>query len=261
MNKNQKISNGLKIISWNINGIRAIIKKGFLEFLKKENPDIVCLQEIKIDDTARNKETFDFKNYDEFWNSAKRPGYSGTMMLIKNSLIKDIVSRKIYTHNEGRAQILEMKKFFLVNVYFPNSKDDLSRLNYKIKFNDKLLSHIKLLDKKKPVIICGDYNVAHQEIDIARPKENEGSSGFTKEERNWMTKFLKNGFTDTFRYKNPKKIQYSWWSFRAGARARNVGWRIDYFCVSKRFIKNIKHAYILDTVIGSDHAPIGVDLL
>lgn len=250
----------MKILSWNVNGIRAVIKKGFLDFLKKENPDILCLQEIKIDDNARNKELFNFKDYDEFWNSAKRPGYSGTMILIKNSLIKDIVSKKIYSHDEGRAQVLETKKFFLVNVYFPNSKDDLSRLDYKIKFNNKLLSHIKTLDKKKPVIICGDYNVAHNEIDIARPRENEGSAGFTREERNWMNKFSKSGFVDTFRYFHPNKIQYSWWSFRAGARKRNVGWRIDYFCVSKRFIKNIKHGFILDKVIGSDHAPIGIEL-
>jgi exodeoxyribonuclease III len=250
----------MKILSWNINGIRAVIKKGFLDFLKKENPDILCLQEIKIDDNTRNKETFNFHDYDEFWNSAKRPGYSGTMILIKNNLKNDVVSKKIYSHDEGRAQILEMKKFFLINVYFPNSKDDLSRLDYKIKFNDKLLSHIKQLNKKKAVIICGDYNVAHQEIDIARPRENQGCAGFTKEERNWMSKFLSYGFVDTFRFLNPKKIQYSWWSFRAGARSRNVGWRIDYFCVSKRFIKNIKSAYILDKVIGSDHAPIGIDL-
>ncbi len=236
------------------------MKKGFLEFLKKENPDILCLQEIKIDDNARNKETFDFKDYDEFWNSAKRPGYSGTMILIKDSLKKDIVSKKIYPHDEGRVQILEMKKLYLVNVYFPNSKDDLSRLDYKIKFNNHLLLHLKQLEKKKPVVVCGDYNVAHQEIDIARPKENEGSSGFTIEEKNWMSKFLKSGFVDTFRFFNPKKIQYSWWSFRAGARSRNVGWRIDYFCVSKKLIKNIKDAYILDKVLGSDHAPVGIEI-
>lgn len=254
-----KKSNGLKILSWNVNGIRAIIKKGFVEFLKKQNPDILCLQEIKIDDSTRNKEKFDFKDYDEFWNSAKRPGYSGTMMLIKNSLKKKVILKKIYTHEEGRVQILELKKFYLINVYFPNSKDDLSRLDYKIKFNNKLLSHIKLLEKKKPVIICGDYNVAHDEIDIARPKENEGNAGFTYKERNWMNKFLKNGFVDTFRELNPKKIQYSWWSFRASARARNVGWRIDYFCVSKKFMKNIKNAHILDQVVGSDHAPIGIE--
>ncbi|MDD3284035.1 MAG: exodeoxyribonuclease III [Patescibacteria group bacterium] len=262
MTKNnvKKLSSRLKILSWNINGIRAMMKKGFLDFLKKQNPDILCLQEIKIDDNAKNKESFDFKNYDEFWNSAKRPGYSGTMMLIKNSLKKEVISKKIYTHDEGRVQILELKKFYLINVYFPNSKDDLARLDYKIKFNNKLLLHIKLLEKKKPVIICGDYNVAHEEIDIARPKENNGNAGFTYEERNWMTKFLEYGFVDTFRKLNPTKIQYSWWSFRAGARVRNVGWRIDYFCVSKKFMKNIKSAYILDQIQGSDHAPIGIEI-
>lgn len=250
----------MKILSWNINGIRAVIKKGFKDFLEKESPDILCLQEIKIDDSARNKETFDFADYEEFWNSAKRPGYSGTMILIKNSLKKEIISKKIYPHNEGRVQILELKKYFLVNVYFPNSKAELSRLDYKISFNEELLKHLKKLEKTKPVIVCGDFNVAHQEIDLKNPKANIGCAGFTREERAWMDKFLKNGFVDTFRYFYPDKVQYTWWSYRAGARERNAGWRIDYFCTSKKIIKNIKKAYILDKVTGSDHCPIGIEV-
>ena len=250
----------MKIMSWNINGIRAVIKKGFLDFLKKEEPDILCLQEIKIDDTARNKENFNFPDYEEFWNSAERKGYSGTMMLIKNSLKKEIISQKIYPNDEGRAQILELKKFFLINVYFPNANRELSRMPYKMDFNQKLLKHIKKLEKKKPVIITGDFNVAHQEMDLARPKANIGNAGFTDEERNSFQEYLNSGLIDTFRYLNPKKIQYTWWSYRAGARPRNIGWRIDYFCISKKFIKNIKTSYILNKIMGSDHCPIGIEI-
>jgi len=247
-------------MSWNINGIRAVIKKGFLDFLKREKPDILCLQEIKIDKLARDKENFDFPNYEKFWNSAERKGYSGTMILIKKSLVKEIISKKIYPNNEGRVQIIEFKKFFLINTYFPNANQELSRLPYKIDFYKKLLKHIKKLEKKKSVIITGDFNVAHQEIDLARPKPNIGKAGFTTEERESMNEYLDSGLVDTFRYLNPKKVQYTWWSYRAGARPRNVGWRIDYFCASKKFIKNIKESYILDKIMGSDHCPIVLKL-
>jgi exodeoxyribonuclease III len=250
----------MKIMSWNINGIRAVIKKGFLDFLKKEKPDILCLQEIKIDDIARNKENLAFPGYEEFWNSAERKGYSGTMMLIKNSLKKEIISQKVFPNDEGRAQILELKKFFLINVYFPNANRELSRMPYKMNFNQKLLKHIKKLEKKKPVIITGDFNVAHQEMDLARPKANIGNAGFTNEERNSFQEYLDSGLTDTFRHLNPQKVQYTWWSYRAGARPNNVGWRIDYFCTSKKFIKNIKDSYILNDIMGSDHCPIGIKI-
>ena len=256
--KSKKLSNGLKIISWNVNGLRAVIKKGFLDFLNNERPDILCLQEIKIDDTARNKENFDFPNYEEFWNSAERKGYSGTMMLIKNSLKKEIKYQKIFPNNEGRAQILELKNFFLINVYFPNANRELSRMPYKMKFNQKLLKHLKKLEKKKPVIITGDFNVAHQEIDLARPKDNEGNAGFTQEERNSFQEYLDAGLIDTFRYFHPQKIKYTWWTYRANARPKNIGWRIDYFCVSKKFIKNVQNSYIMNEVMGSDHCPIGL---
>jgi len=250
----------MKIMSWNVNGIRAVIKKGFLDFLKEEKPDILCLQEIKIDDTARNKENFDFPGYEEFWNSAERKGYSGTVILIKNSLDKKVISKKVYPNNEGRVQILELKKFFLINTYFPNANRELSRLPYKMEFNKKLLKHIKSLEKKKPVIITGDFNVAHQEIDLARPKANIGNAGFTAEERKSMDEYLNSGLIDTFRHLNPQKVQYTWWSYRAGARPNNVGWRIDYFCVSAKMIKHIKKSFILEKVHGSDHCPIGVEI-
>ena len=250
----------MKIISWNINGLRAVIKKNFLDFLKNEKPDILCLQEIKIDDNTRNKENFNFPGYEEFWNSAERKGYSGTMILIKKSLKNEIISQKIFPNNEGRAQILELDKFFLINVYFPNANRELSRIPYKMEFNKKLLKYIENLKKKKSIIITGDFNVAHQEIDLARPKANIGNAGFTDKERNSFQEYLNSGLIDTFRYLNPKKIQYTWWSYRAGARPNNVGWRIDYFCTSKEFIKNIKNSYILNKIMGSDHCPIGIKL-
>jgi exodeoxyribonuclease III len=251
----------MKIMSWNINGLRAVIKKNFYDFLKEESPDILALQEIKISEDKIEKENFQFDGYKEFWNSAKRPGYSGTLILYKNNIdvIKKTKGFKIDKFDEeGRLQAIELKDFYLINTYFPNSNDKLSRLPYKMEFNKEVLKYIKKLEKKKPVIITGDLNVAHEEIDIARPKENEGSAGFTREERLWMSEFLQNGFIDTFRYYNPKKVKYSWWSFRSAARERNVGWRIDYFCVSKKIIKKIKEADILDRVYGSDHAPIKI---
>ncbi len=254
----------MKIISWNVNGIRAVAKKGLLGFLRSYEPDILCLQEIKISNAAREETEFDFAAYKEYWNPAERPGYSGTAILVKAGFkevlgIKNGFGIKKFDR-EGRVQTLELKKFYLLNVYFPNSNHELTRLGYKVEFNEELLKYIKKLEKKKPVILTGDYNVAHEPIDLARPKENEGNPGYTSEERTWMTKFLKAGFVDTFRMVNGQKVQYSWWSFRAGARARNVGWRIDYFCVSDRLKKTVKKAYILDQVTGSDHAPVGVEI-
>jgi len=254
----------MKIISWNINGIRAVMKKGFLGFLKTESPDIICLQEIKISDDARLKTVFDFPGYVEYWNSARRPGYSGTAILVKEGFKKiKKVANGIGIEKfdiEGRVQVAEAEKFFLLNIYFPNSNSELTRLGYKLEFNRALLVYVKKLEKKKPVIITGDFNVAHQEIDLARPKENEGNAGFTDEERAWMTDFLKAGFIDSFRELNGLKIQYSWWSFRSAARQRNIGWRIDYVCLSAKLKRMVKKAYILDKITGSDHAPIGLEL-
>jgi exodeoxyribonuclease III len=285
----------MKIISWNVNGIRAVVKKGFKDFLVKESPDILCLQEIKISDSARNEETFDFAGYQEFWHSAARPGYSGTMTLVKDGL-KVLGEEKFPDDPEGRVQILEFGKFYLVNTYFPNANHELSRLDFKLKFNDRLLNFLNKLEMKpalqptpstqptpphtvrhpsqegkvatpprrgikKPIIICGDFNVAHEPIDLFHPKENEGNAGYTAQERAWMTKFLKAGFVDTFRAEHPAEKKYSWWSYRMGARARNVGWRIDYFCVSSYFYKSVESSFILDKIIGSDHCPVGINTI
>lgn len=254
----------MKIISWNINGIRAVAKKGLAAFLRSQKPDILCLQEIKISEAARAQIEFDFAGYTEYWHSAARPGYSGTAILVKGGLSGIISCQNglgIEKFDfEGRIQTLELKKFYLLNIYFPNANPELTRLNYKLEFNEALLKYLKKLEKKKPVVVTGDYNVAHEPIDLARPKENEGSPGFTEEERSWFKKFIASGFIDTFRLVNGQKVQYSWWSFRSGARARNVGWRIDYFCVSDKLKKQVKRAYILDKITGSDHAPVGLEL-
>lgn len=249
----------MKILSWNVNGIRAAVRKGFVDFLNKEKPDIIGLQEIKISDAARAQESFDFVDYQEFWNSADRSGYSGTAFLVKNGLEAKILP-KLSWDDEGRVQVIDVGKYYLANVYFPNAKDDLSRLEWKIDWNDKLLIYFKKLAKKKPLIVTGDYNVANEEIDLARPKPNVGNAGFTNEERAWMKRFLAAGFKDTFREIYPDKVQYSWWSYRANARANNVGWRIDYFCVSDNILKKVDKAFILDKVLGSDHAPIGIEI-
>ena len=249
----------MKFLSWNVNGIRAAVRKGFVAWLRKTKPDFLCLQEIKISDEARLKEEFDFVGYQEFWNSAARPGYSGTAILVKDGIkVKELP--KLSWDDEGRVQVLDIGKYYLINIYFPNAGPELKRLKFKIQFSDKLLKYLKKLEAKKPLLVCGDYNVAHQEIDLARPKPNEGNAGFTIEERNWMTKFLSKGFVDTFRNLQPTKIQYSWWSYRAAARQRNIGWRIDYWCVSKKIVGKIKKAFILDKVKGSDHAPVGMEI-
>ncbi|MFA5024550.1 MAG: exodeoxyribonuclease III [Patescibacteria group bacterium] len=254
----------MKLISWNVNGIRAVAKKGLAAFLRSAKPDILCLQEVKISDMAKNETEFDFTNYKEHWNCAKRPGYSGTAILVKEgfkgvrAVINGLGIKKF--DDEGRVQTVELDKFYLLNIYFPNARPELVRLGYKIEFNQVLFKYIKKLEKTKPVIVTGDYNVAHEPIDLARPKENEENPGYSAAERAWLTKFLKADFIDTFRFLNGDKVQYSWWSFRAGARARNIGWRIDYFCVSAKLKKHLKKAYILDKITGSDHAPIGLEL-
>jgi len=265
------LGENMKIISWNVNGIRAVAKKGLADFLQKAEPDVLCLQETKISDSKREEHVFDFVNYTEYWHSARRPGYSGVLVLVKKGIKVLSHETKIGVNKfdeEGRVIILELEKFYLVDAYFPNANHELSRLDYKLEFNDAVLSYVKKLEKNpstslrtgKPVIICGDFNVAHEEIDIARPKDNIGNAGFTKEERNWMTKFLQAGFIDTFRFKNPKLIKYSWWSYRFFARQKNIGWRIDYFCVSRKLKDKIKKADIMTEVLGSDHCPIALEL-
>lgn len=252
-------------ISWNVNGIRAVIKNGFLDFLKKYQPDILALQEVKIAEKDRTDAKLDFPGYLEIWHSAERPGYSGTAILIReksNLKILNQINGLNHDHfdKEGRVQTIEFEKFYLVNAYFPNTRHDLSRLDFKIEFNNKIFAHVKKLEKKKPVIITGDFNVAHTEIDLKNPKENEKNAGFTIEERTSFDKFIKKDMIDTFRELNPKKIQYTWWTYRFGARKRNVGWRIDYFVVSKTLKNKIKKAEILDQITGSDHCPISLKM-
>lgn len=244
--------------SWNINGIRAAVRKGFGDYLKSAQPDVIGLQEIKIAEEARLATEFDFAGYVEHWNSAKRPGYSGTATLVKNG-IEHSELPKLAWDDEGRVQAIDFGSYIFLNIYFPNASNDaLKRLDFKMKWNDKLLRYLKQLERKKPLVIVGDYNVAHEEIDLARPKDNVGSPGFTPEERAWMSTFLKAGFVDIWRAAYPDKVQYTWWSQRGGARSRNVGWRIDYVCVSKKFIPHVSRPEILDTVMGSDHCPVSV---
>ncbi|MFH1412797.1 MAG: exodeoxyribonuclease III [bacterium] len=251
----------MNVISWNVNGLRAVVKNGFVDFLKQSKPDIIGLQEIKISNQARLKQKFDFQDYFEYWNPAVKPGYSGTAVLSKNKpvSVKNGINIKKFD-KEGRVQALEYPEFYFVNAYFPNAQHELARIDFKIEFNKEFLKYLKKLDKKKPVIVCGDFNVAREEIDLKNPETNRENAGFSELERKWARKYLEAGFVDTFRHFYPTKVQYSWWTYRFQARKRNIGWRIDYFLVSIRMIKQIKKAHILDKVMGSDHAPVGIEL-
>ena len=255
----------MKYISWNVNGIRACIKKGFLEFMEKEDPDIICIQETKAN---KDQVELNLQNYKQYWNSAEKPGYSGTLILTKNKPLNCYNGIGIEKHdNEGRVITLEFNTHFLVNVYTPNSKRDLSRLEYRSNEWDKdFLFHINELEKEKPVIFCGDLNVAHQEIDLANPQNNKttksrpGNAGFTNEERNGFNNIIKARYLDSFRLFNKEPNHYTWWSYMFNSRKRNIGWRIDYFCISPQLKKNINNAYILPNILGSDHCPIGIDI-
>ncbi len=258
----------MKIASWNVNGLRAILKKGNLAaFLKAENPDIICIQETKA---KQGQAEVDFPEYEEIWNSAERPGYSGTAVFskikpiaIRNDFptLKDAADQFGDPLTEGRVLTVEFPEFFLVNVYTPNSKRSLERLELRHKtWDPAFLNYLKDLEKSKPVITCGDYNAAHTEIDIARPKENQRNAGFTIEEREGITNLISAGFVDTFRTLNPDKIQYTWWSHMGNARARNIGWRIDYFFISYSLKSKLKSATIFDQIMGSDHCPISIEI-
>lgn len=259
----------MKIYSWNINGIRSVLKKSdFKNFLFREKPDVLLLQEIKITEEARLKKEVDFKSlgYWAYWNSAQRPGYSGTLALISSSNLntgflncKNGIGVEKFD-KEGRVQTLEFDNFNLLNIYFPNANHELTRLDYKVEFNLSLENYLLELNKKKPVILGGDFNVAHEEKDLARPDSNKGRAGFTKEERKWIHAFLKKDFIDVFRHFYPDKIQYTWWTYRAMARERNVGWRIDYFVVAKKLLEKIKTVQIYDNTFGSDHCPISIEI-
>ncbi|MBL7058312.1 exodeoxyribonuclease III [Patescibacteria group bacterium] len=253
----------MKIISWNVNGIRACLKKGFKDFLLESKPDILAVQEIKIANKAIAGEAFDYPGYNEYYFSAKKPGYSGTGVMVSKKL--KVISYQeglgiIKFDDEGRTQVLEFDGFYLVNNYFPNTQDQLLRLDFKEEYNKEFLKVMKELEKKKPVITCGDFNVAHAPIDIKNDKANKGRAGYTDEERAWMTKFIEAGFVDTFRFLNPYNVEYSWWSYRFNARANNAGWRIDYILISDKLKTKLKKAYILCDVLGSDHAPVAVEM-
>ena len=249
----------MKLISWNVNGLRAVLKKGFEEFFYDINADIFCIQETKMQEGQI--ENFELKGYKQYWNSALKKGYSGTAVFTKiepNSVSYGI---GIEEHDqEGRVITLEFDKFYLVNIYVPNSKRELERLEYRMIWEDEIRKYLSNLNKKKPVIMCGDLNVAHEEIDLKNPKTNRRNAGFTDEERNKMTELLKANFIDTFRYVYPDKIAYSWWSYMGNARAKDIGWRIDYFIVSNDIKEKIKDAYIFKDIYGSDHCPVGLEI-
>ncbi len=247
----------MKLISWNVNGIRSALKKGFLDFVKRENPDVLCLQETKA---TEEQAGIGLDGYTTFWNSPDRPGYSGTAALTKIKPLKVTAGMGLIKHDkEGRVLTLELKDFYLVNVYVPNSKRDLSRLSYRAREWDvAFLKYLKGLEKKKPVVFCGDLNVAHEERDLANPKANEKNHGFTPQERAGFDHLIETGFLDTFREFHQGGGHYTWWSQLGNCRKRNIGWRIDYFLVSSVLRKRLKGAFILKEVMGSDHCPVGI---
>lgn len=247
----------MRIISWNVNGIRAIAKKGFNEIVEHMNPDVLCLQETKAQVDQVNEVLFG-NGYHIFANHAVKKGYSGTAILSKKEPLHVAYDMGIEEHdNEGRVITAEFDEYFVVTAYVPNSKAGLLRLDYRKQWDADLLSYLKKLEEKKPVIFCGDLNVAHRDIDIARPKANYNvSPGYTQTEIDGLDNYIKSGMTDTFRMQHPDEIKYSWWSFRAGARARNVGWRLDYILISNKLTPQIKETDILTDVMGSDHCPV-----
>lgn len=251
----------MKIYSWNVNGIRAAERKGFIDWLQKENPDVICIQETKAQPEQLSDKLLNIGEYKSYFMSAERKGYSGVAIYSK------IEPKNIYNlgikefDNEGRVIIAEFDNFILLNAYFPNSQEKGKRIDYKIAFCDAILEYANNLVKNgKNILICGDYNIAHTEIDLARPKQNEENPGYLPEERAWMTKYLSNGYIDIFRHFYPDTIKYSWWSYRGRARENNVGWRIDYFTCNKDFIKNVKSTDILTDIEGSDHCPLSIEI-
>ncbi|WMJ77938.1 MULTISPECIES: exodeoxyribonuclease III [unclassified Sedimentibacter] len=247
----------MKLISWNVNGLRACVNKGFMDSFKELDADIFCLQEIKLQEGQIELE---LEGYHDFWNYAEKKGYSGTAVLTREQPLSEAYGIGIGEHdNEGRVITLEFDKFYLVNVYTPNSKRALERLEYRMKWEDDFRNYLLKLNEHKPVVMCGDLNVAHKEIDLKNPKTNKKSAGFTNEERSKMTELIEAGFIDTFRYFYPDKEEaYSWWSNFAKSRERNVGWRIDYFITSKEFENELLDAFIYPEYYGSDHCPVGL---
>lgn len=251
----------MRLVSWNVNGIRSILGKGFLEFVWNANADVICLQEIK----AREEQVTGIpwpEEYHQFWNPAEKPGYSGTAIFSKIAPISVQFGIGLDLHDrEGRVITAEFDDYFLVNVYVPNSQRELTRLGYRTEsWEPAFLGFLKTLELTKPVVVCGDMNVAHREIDLARPKDNTRNAGFTPEERSCFQNIIDAGFIDTFRAMNPEGGHYTWWSYMNQARVRNIGWRIDYFCISPALFPHLKDAFIWPHVTGSDHCPVGVDI-
>ncbi|MCL2185691.1 MAG: exodeoxyribonuclease III [Treponema sp.] len=266
----------MRIISWNVNGIRAVEKKGFFDWLKKEDPDILCLNETKAEPgqlssaflkpsckTTQDGKISDSAVYHSFWASAKKRGYSGVAIYTKEEPLDVHLLGQSEFDDEGRVLIAEYKDFSLIAAYFPNSQDEGKRLSYKLAFNDAMLSLCNSIVKKgRHFLLCGDFNAAHTPIDLARPKQNENSAGYLPEERAWMDKFLAAGHIDTFRHFHPgEKGFYTWWSYRSTARENNIGWRIDYHCVDKNFISGVKSSIIRNEVTGSDHCPVEIEII
>ena len=249
----------MRFISWNVNGLRAVMKKGFEEIFLNLDADFVCLQETKL---QAGQIELELPGYESYWSYAEKKGYSGTVIFTKHTPLSVRYNLGIPEHDtEGRAVTLEYADFFLVCVYTPNAQDGLKRIDYRMRWEDAFRAYLLELDALKPVIVCGDMNVAHEEIDLKNPKQNVGNAGFSDEERGKFSELLDAGFTDSFRWLYPDRSDaYSWWSYRAAARERNVGWRIDYFVVSDRLRGNIKDAYILPEIQGSDHCPVGLDM-
>ena len=252
----------MRLVSWNVNGIRAVMKKDFISSLNSMETDILCLQETKAQDEQVSEALKEIEGYHLYRNSAEKKGYSGTAILTKQKPINVQYDMGIDEHDtEGRVIAAEFENFFLVTVYTPNSGSELKRLEYRQQWDADFLNYLKKLEEVKPIIVCGDLNVAHRDIDLARPKPNYNkSAGYTQAEIDGLDNYIKAALVDTFRHKHPEKVKYSWWSYRAGARAKNVGWRIDYFLASASLVNNIQDADIFNDIMGSDHCPVSLDI-
>ncbi|MDX9865340.1 MAG: exodeoxyribonuclease III [Anaerolineaceae bacterium] len=252
----------MKITTWNVNGIRAAINKGFIDWFAEASPDVLCLQEVKAYKEQVSEDLTQVSGYHQFWNSADRPGYSGVATFTKTKPIEMTAGFGVEAYTgEGRTIITKHPRFYLFNVYFPNGQRDQGRLDYKLGFYEALLAYCEeLIAAGNEVVITGDFNTAHREIDLANPKSNEKNSGFLPIEREWIDRFLERGFIDAFRALYPDKVQYSWWTYRFGARSRNVGWRLDYHLVTKGVMDRVKDVIIHDDVLGSDHCPVSLIL-
>ncbi len=250
----------MRFISWNVNGIRAMEKRGFTDLVLELSPDIFAVQETKAQPEQLSDELKNIPGYTSYWNSAEKKGYSGVAVYSRGeplSVIYGMDNRQFDV--EGRALTLEYDDFFLVNLYFPNAQPKLARIDYKIAFDETLKTFVQGLAEKKSVVLCGDFNVAHKPIDLANPKRNEANPGYSPQERAWMDRFIGDGWVDTFRMFVTEPGHYTWWSYRFGAREKNIGWRIDYFCVDKKSEKRVTNSFILKDIMGSDHCPLGLD--